>query len=72
MSFTKYINFFSKTYGSVLSDEGRKNLDKYLEYNESLRNSGKQIQIPSGSDELKKQLEGWGYKVSTASDRSFT
>ncbi|ACU78312.1 mycoplasma virulence signal region (Myco_arth_vir_N) family [synthetic Mycoplasma mycoides JCVI-syn1.0] len=57
---------------TLLSDEGRRNLDKYFEYNESLRNSGKQIQIPNGSDELKKQLEGWGYKVSTASDRSFT
>ncbi|WFQ90878.1 Immunoglobulin binding protein MIB [Mycoplasma feriruminatoris] len=55
-----------------LNDEGRKNLDKYFEYNETLRNSGKQIQIPESSGDLRKQLEDWGYKVSTSSDIRFT
>ncbi|QVK05727.1 putative immunoglobulin-blocking virulence protein [Mycoplasma mycoides] len=55
-----------------LTSEGKNNLDKYLEYNETLKNSGKQIEIPEGSEALKKQLEGWGYKVSTSSDRTFT
>ncbi|WP_369024928.1 putative immunoglobulin-blocking virulence protein [Mycoplasma capricolum] len=55
-----------------LTDEGRKNLDKYFEYNETLRNSGKQIQVPTGSEKLRKQLEDWGYRVSTSSDRAYT
>ncbi|WFQ92523.1 putative immunoglobulin-blocking virulence protein [Mycoplasma feriruminatoris] len=66
---TRSIRITGKT---PLNDEGRKNLNRYFDYNETLRNSGKQIQLPEGSEDLRKQLEGWGYKVSTSSNIRFT
>ncbi|KEZ20966.1 putative immunoglobulin-blocking virulence protein [Mycoplasma capricolum] len=55
-----------------LSESGRKNLEKYFEYSESLKFAGKQIQVDSSSNQLKEQLKSWGYSVSDSSTRSFT
>ncbi|WP_434335557.1 putative immunoglobulin-blocking virulence protein [Mycoplasma leachii] len=57
---------------SELSESGRKNLEKYFEYSESLKFAGKQIQVDSSSNQLKEQLKSWGYSVSDSSTRSFT
>ncbi|QVK02543.1 putative immunoglobulin-blocking virulence protein [Mycoplasma mycoides] len=57
---------------SELTESGRKNLEKYFDYSDSLKFAGKQIQVDANSTKLKEQLRSWGYSLSDSNTRSFT
>nr|VZR99934.1 hypothetical protein MF5582_00337 [Mycoplasma feriruminatoris] len=58
--------------GSSITDKARQNLEKYFDYSDSLKASGKQIEVEDTNSEVARKLKDWGYSVSQATNKQFT